>query len=140
MKNSENERRCKSAQRALRGITEARVDTQIGVLESGVLLGGWRVAVKRVHRDLERAIFLPAPYNDGLALVDHGLCTWRLDRHCGAPDFDGKVTSLDDIDDIEIKSLHPAFDHALLGRPDGRSALDHGHPAVDGLASAARRY
>src|SRR5450759_2776490 len=75
------------------------------------------VAVKRVHHDLERAIFLSAPHNDGLALFcqsslphqqeDQGLCTRRLDRHGGAPDFDDEVTGLDDIDGLEIKSLHP---------------------------------
>lgn len=99
--------------------------------------GAWLlVAVKRVSHDLERAIFLSAPHNDGFALFyqsslphkqkDQGHCAWRLDRHGGAPDFDDEITGFDDINSLELKSGYPGFDHLLDARLDRRSALDHG--------------
>jgi methionine sulfoxide reductase heme-binding subunit len=83
------------------------------------------VAVKRVHRNLERAVFLAAPHNDGLAVINHRLSTWRSDCQRVAPDFNGEVTGLNDIDDFETKCLYPAINHALLRGLNGRPALDH---------------
>jgi hypothetical protein len=66
-----------------------------------------------------------APHNDGLAVINHRLSTWRPDCQRVAPDFNGEVTGLNDIDDFETKSLYPAINHALLRGLNGRPALDH---------------